>query len=144
MIFGLLASIVAAVFAGAALYINLVEQPARLVLDDAALLMEWKPAYKRGTLMQAPLAIVAFVLGAIAWLQSRHGLWIVGALLMLANWPVTYLIIMPTNRRLMALDPADTSVEVRTLVEHWGSLHAIRTVLSFAAVIAFVVALIRK
>jgi uncharacterized membrane protein len=142
MVFGLLALVTAAVFAGAALYINLVEQPARLGLDDAALLKEWKPAYKRGTLMQAPLAIAGFVLGAIAWWQSRHGLWIVGALLMLANWPVTYFVIMPTNNRLMALDPASTSAEARKLIERWASLHAIRTILSFAAVIAFALALI--
>ena len=142
MIFGLLALVTAAVFAGAALYINLVEQPARLALNDAALLVEWKPAYKRGTLLQAPLAIVGFVLGAIAWWQSRHGLWIAGALLMLANWPVTYFIIMPTNNRLMAIDPANASADARKLIERWGSLHAIRTVLSFAAVIAFALALV--
>ena len=142
MIFGLLALITAAVFAGAALYINLVEQPARLGLANAALLMEWKPAYKSGTLMQAPLAIVGFVLGTIAWWQSRNELWIVGALLMLANWPVTYLFIMPTNKRLMALDPANTSDEARNLIERWGYLHAIRTFLSFAAIVAFALAVV--
>lgn len=139
---GLLALVTAAVFAGAALYINLVEQPARLILDDAALLTEWKPAYERGTLMQAPLALAGFVFGAIAWWQSRQGLWILGALLMLANWPVTYFIIMPTNSRLMALNPADTSADARRLIIRWGSLHAIRTVLSCAAVIAFALAVI--
>jgi hypothetical protein len=139
---GLLALVTAAVFAGAALYINLVEQPARLALDDAALLIEWKPAYKRATLMQAPLALAGFVFGAIAWWQSRQAPWIVGALLMLANWPVTYFIIMPTNSRLMALDPADASADARRLIIRWGSLHAIRTILSCAAVIAFALALI--
>ena len=141
MILGILALIVAALFAGAALYINVVEQPVRLGLDDAALLEEWKPAYKRGTLMQAPLAIVGFLLGAGAWWQSSHPLWLIGGLFMLANWPVTYFLILPTNTRLMNLEPATSGAEARDLIKRWGTLHAIRTMLSFAAVIFFALAL---
>jgi hypothetical protein len=82
---GQLALIAAALFSGAAIYINVAEQPARLGLSDQSLLDEWKPAYKRGTLMQAPLAIIAFLLGTLAWWQSSNLLWVAGGLLMLAN-----------------------------------------------------------
>jgi hypothetical protein len=67
MLTGQLALLIAATFSGAALYINVAEQPARLQLDDRALLTEWKPAYKHGLAMQAPLAVVGFLLGIAAW-----------------------------------------------------------------------------
>jgi hypothetical protein len=137
MLTGQLALIFAAVFSGAALYINVAEQPARLGLDDQSLLTEWKPAYKHGLAMQAPLAVIGFLLGFAAWWQAGHGGWILGAVLMIANWPVTFFAIMPTNNRLMATDPAAAGPESRTMIERWGSLHAVRTVLGFAACLAF-------
>ncbi len=137
MITGQLALISAALFAGAAVYINMVEQPARLRLDDRALLTEWKPAYKRGTAMQAPLAIAGFVLGMAAWWGTENPVWVIGALLMLANWPVTYFGIMPTNNRLMATDAQMAGPESRAMIRRWGSLHGIRTALGFLAVIVF-------
>jgi hypothetical protein len=67
MLIGHLALAVAALFTGAAFYVNFAEQPARMTLDDRSLLAEWKLAYSRGAVMQATLALVGFLLGAIAW-----------------------------------------------------------------------------
>ncbi len=137
MLLGQLALVTAAVFTGAALYISLVEQPARLGLDHRSLLAEWKPAYKRGTAMQAPLAVVGLVLGLAAWWQTGHLGWALGALLMIANWPFTFFAIMPTNHRLMATEPAAAGPESRAMIERWGSLHAGRTALGLTASLAF-------
>jgi Anthrone oxygenase len=137
MFAGQLALIVAAVFSGAAIYINVGEQPARLKLDDRSLLSEWKPAYKRGFAMQASLAVLGFVLGLLAWWQTRDWRWLLGAALLIANWPYTLAVIMTTNSRLMAITPDEAGSESRKLIENWGRLHAVRTALGFLATAAF-------
>ena len=137
----LLALVTAALFAGAAIYVNIAEQPARLELDDSPLLAEWKPAYRRGAVMQASLAVVSGLLGLAAWWTSRDPWLLVGGLLILANWPYTLLVIAPVNNKLKTtpLDQADAAT--RQLVQRWGRLHAGRSLLGALATIAFAVAI---
>lgn len=144
MLIGHLALIAAAVFTGAALYINLAEQPARLMLDDQALLSQWKPSYRRGLAMQAPLAVAGCALGLIAWGQSTELGFLLGAMLMIANWPWTLLGIRPTNNALIAIDPARATPQARALVVKWGALHAVRSALGGLATIAFLWSCVRS
>jgi hypothetical protein len=140
MLAGQLALVTAALFAGAAIYVNLAEQPARLRLDDRGLLAEWQPAYKRGFAMQAPLAVAGFLLGSLAGWQTANWLWFVGAVVIGLNWPYTLLVIMPINGRLMALSPDAATPEVRELVSAWGNLHGVRSALGAAATLIFLAA----
>jgi hypothetical protein len=141
MIVGALALALAAGFAGAAVYINLVEQPARLKLDDRALIAEWKPSYKHGFAMQSSLAVAAGLLGIVAFALDLRWPSLIGAALILANWPFTLGVIMPTNRALMAIAPGAADAETRRLVRHWGRLHGVRSLLGLGAVAFFVWAL---
>jgi len=144
MIWGLLALVIAATFAGAAIYINVAEHPARLGLPVGTLLTQWKPSYARGFAMQATLAVLGGVLGALAWWKTGSGLWLVGAIVLVANWPFTLLAIMPTNLRLMATAPESADAVTRSLLERWGRLHAVRSVLGAIATVLFLVAALRS
>jgi Domain of unknown function (DUF1772) len=135
--FGLLALVASAIFAGAALYVNVAEQPARLSLDDRALLAEWKPSYKRAAAMQGPLALVGFLLGMLAWWSVAHPGFLIGALLIIAPWPWTLFVIKPVNDALLATDLDNASAQTRALIIKWGVAHTLRTALGLLATAAF-------
>ncbi|RWN99984.1 DUF1772 domain-containing protein [Mesorhizobium sp.] len=137
MLVGLLALTVAAAFAGAAIYISVAEQPARLRLEDRALLQEWQPSYKRAAAMQGSIAIVACVLGVIAWWQTGSLGYLIGAVLIILPWPWTLVAMMPTNRLLAAMDAAAANPQARALIVKWGNLHLVRVMLGVLAALAF-------
>ena len=138
----LLALIGAAAFAGAAIFVNFAEQPARLALDDKSALIEWQVSYKRAAPIQAGLALVTSLFGFWAAWQTRDWRWLAGAVLILANWPYTLLAIKPTNDRLHSFGPENSDEGARRLIIRWGRLHAGRSALGVAAMLVFLWAIV--
>jgi hypothetical protein len=133
-----IATFTAAIFAGAALYINLVEHPARMALDTKSAVLEWAPSYRRATWMQAPLALVSLATGLASWWVGGGAAWAIAALLIGAVVPFTFLGIMPTNNRLLEPGRDLSSPETRELLGKWAKLHLVRTVLSLLATVVYV------
>lgn len=141
MLAGHLALLTASLFTGAAIYINVAEQPARLTLDDPALLAEWKPSYQRGFIMQASLAVISGLFGLAAWWTANEWWWVIGAILILANWPFTLFGIMPVNNKLQAVPIEKADAVSRALIVKWGYLHGVRSGLGISATLAYLWAL---
>ena len=135
--FEFIATLCAALFAGAALYINVAEHPARMGLETRIAALQWAPSYKRATWMQVPLALLSFLGGGAAWLMGAGIWWLVAAGLIGAVVPFTLIVIMPTNHKLLAPGRDLGSVETRALLERWGILHAVRTLLSILAALLY-------
>jgi hypothetical protein len=138
---GNLALMFALVYTGLALYITLVEHPARLCLDNQGLLKTWKISYNRGHVIGASMASLTGLLGIASFFILHNWLYLIGAACILINWPYTYIFIMPTNKKLIATTPETANEETRYLVKKWTKLHAIRWMFSGIAGIIFLLAL---
>lgn len=142
MALSLAALLLATLFAGAALYISLVEHPARLGLEDAPMLAQWQPSYKKALPIQAGLAVLGGAAGVAAWFATGGWQWLAGSAALLANWPFTMVAIMPVNKRLMAMRPHEAGAAGRALLVRWGVLHNVRSALGTLAVLLFCWALL--
>lgn len=136
--FAMLAVVCTGIFAGAAVYITLVEHPARIECGTPAALAEFAPSYRRAAKMQAALALIGCAAAVLAWLLGAGAAFLVGGLLLGFVVPFTLLVIFPVNGRLLdpTLDP--TSREAGQLLIRWARLHAVR---SLAGFLAFVIEL---
>jgi len=126
----------AGAFTGAALYVNLVEQPARLALDDLAMLKEWRPSDHRGFTLLAALSLVSGALGLTEFAQTHDVPWALGALASLLSWPYSFFTIVPMNNRILALSNDDAAA-ARELIRNWGLLEYGQTAIGAAACVLY-------
>jgi hypothetical protein len=82
--------------------------------------------YRRATWLQAPLAIVSFRSGVVAYLFGAGRGWLLAAVLVGAVVPFTLTVIMPTNHKLLEPGRDLNFPETRRLLGRWGNLHAVR------------------
>jgi hypothetical protein len=139
MTIGSLALAFAAAFLGAGLYVNGVEQPARLALDDSAMLREWRPSDQRGFALMAGLSLISAVLALSAYFESADARWAVGALIVILSWPYAFFVMAPMNNQILTLAASDVGA-ARALVRQWGLYEYGMTAIGFAAVAVFVTA----
>ena len=140
MISGQLALAFSAALSGAALYVNGVEQPARLALDDAAMLKEWGPSDQRGVALLAGLSLLAAIFGLTAYSAAGDVRWAVGALIAILTWPYAFYVMAPVNNQIIALAPRDIGA-ARALVRQWGLLEYGQTAIGLVATAVFIWAL---
>jgi uncharacterized membrane protein len=138
--FGFVAILSCSLFAGAALYINLAEHPARMECGTALAATVFGPSYKRAAVMQAALAVVASACGTVCWLLTSSALWMLGAVLIFLVIPFTLIVIFPTNKQLLDSGLDRNSARTHELLVRWGRLHAVRTVASLTATAVFLIA----
>ncbi|MBY6242389.1 DUF1772 domain-containing protein [Methylosinus sp. Sm6] len=141
MVTGSLALAAAAAFTGASLYVNFVEQPARLRLEDKALLAEWQDSDHRGFVILAGLALLSALCGFFVYKTLDDFRWLVGSAAIIAVWPFMFFAIVPLNNRILALIAAEAGSEARKTIELWGRLEFVLTALGALATAVFVVAI---
>jgi hypothetical protein len=129
------ATLATALFTGAAVYITLVEHPARLQCPTAYAVEQWRPSYKRATVMQASLAVAGSLLAIAAWLAGAGLVWLLAGLLLGSVVPFTLIVMWPTNKRLEDPGLDTTGESARNLLVRWGHLHGVRSALSLLALI---------
>ena len=140
----LFATLAAGLFSGASIYINLVEHPARIQCGTALALAQFAPSYKRATFMQATLAATGFLTALAAYVLGAGTAWLIGGILVGLVIPFTLIVILPTNRRLLSPVLAKDFPEAARLLDRWGKLHAVRSVLSFISFLVFLGALCQR
>ena len=139
----LIATLSSGLFTGASIYINLVEHPARMQTGIRPALAEFAPSYHRATVTQVSLAVAGFLSALIAWRFRSDVRWLIGGGLLVSVVPFTALVILPTNKRLLDPATANDLDLAEKLLTRWGRLHAIRSVLSLASMLMFLILLIK-
>ena len=90
-----------ALFTGAAVYITLIEHPARMQCGVEIAATEFAPSYRRATVLQATCASVGLLSSVAAWLGGASFWWLVAGVLLGSVILFTFVVILPTNKWLL-------------------------------------------
>jgi hypothetical protein len=126
----------ATLFAGGALYVSLVEHPARLATGPPMAVAQFRTSYPRGARLQGGLAVVGTLAAVGTWLAGGWFDWVAAGALLGSVIPYTVLVIFPTNKRLLDRSLSPDAPETRRLLQRWGVLHAVRTLVGLGAAAA--------
>jgi hypothetical protein len=130
----LIAFAAACAFIGAALYVNVVEQPARLSLEPRAMVREWIASNRRGFILMAVLAVISALSGYASYFRSGGDVrWLIGATIILASWPYAYYVMTPVNILLHVVRRSAPPSPTRKLIRDWGLLEWGQTAIGIAA-----------
>jgi hypothetical protein len=138
MFLEMLSTLSAGLFAGAAIYINLVEHPARMESGTGLAVTEFAPSYRRAAVMQGALGAIGFLGAAAAWLLGSSFWWLIGGIVLLAVIPFTLIVVFPTNKQILDSSLDKNSELASKLLIRWGRLHAVRSVLGLVSFLVFV------
>lgn len=131
--FEILAVLFSGLFAGANVYISLVEHPARMEGGTPDAVAGFGPLFRRASKLNSAMAVLGFLGGFEAWWLGRGTLWLLGSILLVAVIPFTLFAVMPLNARLLDDDLDSRSPEARQLLTRWGRLQIVRLALGIAA-----------
>lgn len=129
-------------FTGAAVYISLVEHPARMESGVEIAATEFPPTYRRASVVQATSAILGLLSSIAAWFTGATLWWLIGGIVLASIIPFTLIVMLPTNKKLLSPTLERQSTETERLLVRWGSLHAVRSVAGILALLLFLYALI--
>jgi hypothetical protein len=129
LFFEAIMALTASLFTGGALYVSIVEHPARMQLDSDLSLIQFQKSYKRAAPWQGGLAVATVLLGVAAYAVNPKWTYLFGGSTVGLVIPWTLLIISPMNKRLLS---SGTSLGESTIVgslKTWGKLHLVRSFL---------------
>jgi hypothetical protein len=129
-----LAILASGIYAGAAWYLTVVELPALRLGSTRCARAQWVQTI-RWTPRYAASALIATVAALGAGHAGPASPWTWGAALIFSVLPVTVLVVLPIQRRLLESD--DEAIWAPNLLT-WSRLHGVRMVLGLAAAVTFI------
>lgn len=134
----IVATLAAGAWAGISFYIGFAEHPSALKVGVPFATDYFRHMSKRTAPLMMILAAISGVCGLYAgWRADSLG-WLAGGAIQLAMFPLTAALIVPTNIKLIKIDPNAELETATRLHTRWGRMHNLRTVIGSVSFPLFV------